>query len=99
LWSPTMYFQARQFLHRLENALSLLDQEDAPKFLLGYYQIQAKNVGELLRYMTLNGLRFAQASPGNETAYTALHRLMADYSRRAGSPLGDPRPKSGERGK
>jgi hypothetical protein len=27
--------------------------------------------------MTDNGLRFAPATPGNEAAYTALHRAMA----------------------
>jgi hypothetical protein len=95
LWSPTMYFQARQFLHRLEAALSLMDQEDAPRFLLGTFRVQAKTVAELVRYMTENGLQFAEVTPGDETAYTALHAFLSEQVRRRGT---DGRPKgTGER--
>ena len=40
---------------------------------------KAKNVAELVNYMARSGLRFAPATPGDEPAYAALWRALADF--------------------
>ena len=38
-----------------------------------------KDVAALAHYMIVHGLWFAPAAPGDESAYVALHRALADY--------------------
>ena len=40
---------------------------------------QGSTVPELVQYMSREGLTFAAATSGDETAYTSLYRAMADY--------------------
>jgi hypothetical protein len=45
-----------------------------------------KNVGELVRYMAKNDLRFAPAVAGDEAAYLAFYRALAIYDVNANLP-------------
>ena len=84
---PTMYADAKNFLQNISDALKVLQQEDAADYLNGKYMAKGETVAELVKHMTENGLRFAPATPGNETAYTALHRLMAIYNTKEGTQV------------
>lgn len=86
-WTPSMYIDARNFLSQFDDALRVLQQPDAAKYLSGWYSAKGRTVAELVRNMKENGLRFAPATAGGETAYTALHRAMADFSSAAGEPV------------
>jgi hypothetical protein len=73
------YVEARQFLKQLDDAVKVLQLPDAGDYLNGKYTPRGDTVKELLTYLSENGLRFAGASGGEESAYTALHRLMVQY--------------------
>jgi hypothetical protein len=45
---------------------------------------KARDVAELVHFMSRSGLRFAPATPGDEPAYAALYRALADLD--AGLP-------------
>lgn len=77
-WTPTMYIDAKNFLVQLDASLRVLQQRDAADYLTKYVP-KGKNIAELVKHMTDNGLQFAPASAGGETAYTALHRALANY--------------------
>jgi len=86
-FSPTMYVDARGFLNQLNDGAKVLQQPDAVNYLNGKYSAQGKNVAELVKHMTDKGLRFSPVTPGNETAYTTLHRHMARFDEQQGSQL------------
>jgi hypothetical protein len=44
-------------------------------------------VGELVNHMTRQGLRFAPATAGDEAAYLAVQRALAEYDVAARSQL------------
>jgi hypothetical protein len=90
IWSPTIYMDARSFLTQFDDALRVLMQPDAANYLTGKYAAKGKTVGELVKYMTDNGLQFAPMTPGNETAYTALHRALATYDSQLGTQITTP---------
>jgi hypothetical protein len=90
IWSPTIYMDAKNFLRQFDDALRVLQQPDAANYLTGKYAAKGKTVAELVQYMTENGLFFAPASAGNETAYTALHRALAVYDSQGGTQLTTP---------
>ena len=91
-FTPTMYMDAKNFLHQFEDALRVLQEPDAADYLNGKYTAQGQTVAELARYMIENGLRFAPATPGSETAYTTLHRALAAYDNAAGSETDKAKP-------
>jgi len=86
-FTPTMYIDAKTFLANLNDAVKVLQQPDAVDFLTGRQAAQGKTVAELVKHMTTNGLRFAPATPGGEWAYTALHRMLANYDVKEGTQL------------
>ncbi|MCS6851528.1 MAG: hypothetical protein NZ700_10225 [Gemmataceae bacterium] len=77
--SPSAYMEAKRFLGDLESAYKVLQQPDVGNFFNGRYSAQGRTVKELVQYMTKNGLIFAPAVPGDEAAYVALQRAMAEY--------------------
>ncbi len=85
-FTPTMYIDAKTFLAQLKNALLLMQQPDASKYFSGKYAVKGRTVGDVIRHMAENGLRFAAASPGNQAAYTALHRALVSADSRDDAP-------------
>jgi hypothetical protein len=90
-WSPLQYSNAKSFLNQVNDAMTVLQQADAADFLGGKLAAKGRTVNELVQHMKDNGLFFAPATPGKETAYTALHRKLADYSTEAGMQLPPPK--------
>jgi hypothetical protein len=77
-WLPTEYIDATHFLGQFQDALRILQQNDGAEFFTGKIRAKGKTVGELVKYMTVNGLYFAAAT-GNERYYVALHRHLVSY--------------------
>jgi hypothetical protein len=86
-WSATMYVRAKRFLNDFDDALRVLQEPDAGSFLSGKFAAKGKSVMELAEYMDKNGLLFAPATAGNETAYMSLYRTLRAYDEAHGSHI------------
>ncbi|MBL8793514.1 MAG: hypothetical protein JNM56_06400 [Planctomycetia bacterium] len=73
------YSEGKRYLNQLNDGLKALREPNAKDFASGKFAIKANTVGDLIDYMSKNGLKFAPAVPGDEAAYTALHRALAAY--------------------
>jgi hypothetical protein len=82
------YFRAIEFYDSLYSAVNALERPDAKKQLSGAYVPKAKNVQELVDFVTENGLQFAPASPGGENAYQVVHDMCVRYARTAQNSSG-----------
>jgi hypothetical protein len=76
---PAEYIKAKRFLAHLKEGLYVLEQPDAENYFNGRYSPKGQTVGDLVAHMTKEGLRFAPAEAGDETAYKNLHRALAVY--------------------
>jgi hypothetical protein len=74
-----LYTEAKTFLNNLDASLTALRQHDVGSYFTGKFAIKAKTVPELVEHMAKQGLQFAPAMPGDESAYTALHQALANY--------------------
>lgn len=77
--TPTQYVQATRYLRELKESYKVLQQSDVAKYFRPNWTAQGSTVGELIRQMTQQGLRFGPAVSGDESYYTSLHRSMVDY--------------------
>jgi hypothetical protein len=77
--TTTAYGEAVRYLEDLKGAATVLDRADAGEVLAKALHPQGNHVGAVVRFMTESGLLFAPAGPGEETAYTAMQRLLATY--------------------
>jgi Peptidase C1-like family len=82
------YMQCIEFYNSLESSVNALEKPDARKQLGGAYSPRARNVQELVDFMTDNGVKFAPAAPGNENAYQVVHDAFVRYARTAQSSAG-----------
>ena len=82
------YLQAIEFYNSLDSSINALERPDARKQLAGAYSPRARNVQELVDYMTDNGLKFAPATPGSESAYQVTHDAFVRYARTAQASSG-----------
>jgi len=85
--SPSQYIEAKRFLNNMNDALRVLQQPDAVNYFNRKYAARGKNVPELVKYMTDQGLQFAPAVPGDEASYVAVQRAMAAWAQ-AVQPVG-----------
>jgi hypothetical protein len=85
--TPAQHTETLTFLNDLGDAIKVLQQRDAGDYLNGKYAARGKSVSELVEYMRGNGLLFAPAASGCETAYVALYRMLRDYDSLHGSAL------------
>jgi hypothetical protein len=76
---PPRYIQSKRYLGELEEALKLLVKPDAGNYFTGKFSARGKTLGELIQYMSNQGLRFAPALAGDEAAYENLHHYLAVY--------------------
>jgi hypothetical protein len=77
--TPTQYVQAMRYTRELKESYKVLQQSDVAKYFRPNWTAQGSSVGELVKQMTQQGLRFGPAVSGDETYYTSLHRSMVDY--------------------
>jgi hypothetical protein len=74
------YLNGKRFMESLESAVEVFNQPNPQRFLDGTYSAQGKNMQELVTNMNNNGLQFAPATPGNESAYFGLFNSMVAYA-------------------
>jgi hypothetical protein len=87
---PTAYIEAKGYLKQLNSAVRLLERDDVTKYIAGAFTLdpaKIKTVTDLIAFMGDHGLKFTPAVAGDEAAYVALHRALADASRGEGSLL------------
>ena len=77
--SFTDYANAVGYLSKLDDAVNTLAKPGAKNFVDGAYAAKGDSVGELVRYMTSKGLKFASATPGYEPYYTAFYQQLVTY--------------------
>lgn len=82
------YYRAIEFYASLYASVNALERPDAKKQLAGDYVLRAQNVQELVDFLTENGLNFAPATPGSESAYQVVHDACVRYARTAQSSSG-----------
>jgi hypothetical protein len=76
------YVAAKNFLNNLGQAVTILSQPDAAKYVNGTYSAQGHTVEQLVAYMTQNGLQFAPAVAGQDGAYESLYQSLRAYAER-----------------
>jgi hypothetical protein len=74
------YTAGRRFLSDLDQAVTVLKQNDAGKYVSGAYAARGHTVGELVSYMSENGLKFSPATAGEEAAYSGLYQAFLRYT-------------------
>jgi len=77
--TPTENVQARRFVDQLTQAAKTFEDPNVANFFNGKWSAQGNSIGELVDFMTKNGLRFAPAAPGNEQFYNALYQGIVQY--------------------
>lgn len=74
------YTAARRYLTDLDQAVTILKQADASKYVSGAYAAKGHSVNELVDYMSQNGLKFSAATAGDEGAYSGLYQAFLRYT-------------------
>jgi hypothetical protein len=77
--TPGQYIEAKRYLNQLNDAYKALQDPNAPNYFNQKWSARGKTVAELIKNMTDAGLKFAPASPGDETAYRALYFALISY--------------------
>jgi hypothetical protein len=77
--TPSENVRANRTLNELDSSVRLLQDPNASNYLTRKWSAQGNTVGELVYNMTQGGLKFAPATAGDETAYTALHSAMVAF--------------------
>jgi len=80
----SQYMEARRYLNYLSDGLRALSDKNVANYLSREsgrprYSAKGKTVGDLIDYMTREGLKFAPALPGDEAAYRMLYTALAAY--------------------
>jgi hypothetical protein len=81
------YMEAKAFLRQLGDAVRVFEKGRAGEYIKGNFALKGNNVGEMLEFMTKNGLRFAPATANEQRAYLALHRALVNYDVGANSAV------------
>jgi hypothetical protein len=77
--TPSEFIEGSRYLRELKDGMKVLQQGDVSKYFRTEWTPQGSTVGDLIRQMTREGLRFAPAVSGDEPYYTSLHRALVDY--------------------
>jgi hypothetical protein len=77
--SPTDYIGAQRYLTQLGQAVTALADPKVANYFNKNYSARGKNVAELVKFLSDNGLVFAPAVPGDEPAYRAMYDALAAY--------------------
>jgi hypothetical protein len=73
------YMDGLAYLGKLNDTIDVLAKPDGKKFMDGTFAAKGETIGDLMSYMTKNGLKFGRATPGSEAYYAALYQSMAAY--------------------
>jgi hypothetical protein len=72
--------QAQRYVTELNEAVAALQHPNASNYLNKKWTAQGRTVGDLVMYMTQNGLQFAPALRGEEGQYRAMYSSLLTYS-------------------
>jgi hypothetical protein len=72
--------QARRYVDELKSSVKALEHPNANNYLTKKWSPQGRSVGDLVAYMTKNGLRYAPALQGEEGPYRAMHQGLVGYT-------------------
>jgi hypothetical protein len=88
--ASNQYIEALRYLRQLGDAIRALQDPKVSNFVNGKWQARGNTVAELVANMSQDGLRFAPAVAGQQAAYVAVYRAMADYTTQLSTMLGRP---------
>jgi hypothetical protein len=74
------YSEGKRYINQLNDGIKALREPNIGDFAAGKMKLKGNTVGDLVDYMTRNGLQFAPAVPGEENAYVALHRWLVTFN-------------------
>jgi hypothetical protein len=77
--SANDYIAAKRFINDMNGTIQALQDPNVASYAAAKWPESGMTVADLTQQMTRQGLRFAPAVPGDESAYTALHRAMVAY--------------------
>jgi hypothetical protein len=77
--TPSDSIRCDRYLNELRTATKVLDQPNAANYFNGTWAAQGRDVGELIAYMSKNGLKFGPANRGDESYYTSLYQSVLTY--------------------
>jgi hypothetical protein len=73
------YINAKRYLGEVQSTIRTLQDPNVSNYVTRKWAAQGSTVGELVRNLTKQGLHFAPATQGDETAYSSLYNAMATY--------------------
>jgi hypothetical protein len=79
--SMAQSIEAQRYIDELRASVKALESPNAANYLNKKWAPQGNTVGELVGYMTQQGLLFAPAVRGDEPAYRYLYQTMVSYDR------------------
>jgi hypothetical protein len=77
--SMAQYIESKRYLNQLDAAIKALSDPNAKKYFNNNWIGKTKNVAELVKHMSSEGLTFAPATPGDEAAYNALYTALRSF--------------------
>jgi hypothetical protein len=92
--TPDEYIKANRYASQLREGIKNFDNPNTANYYNGKWQARANNVGELVNQMTREGLSFAPAAVGSESAYRSLYRSLLNYDTALADMTPPPPPKS-----
>ncbi len=72
--------QAKRTVRELSDAVTAIQNPDSSNYLNNKWAAQGQTVGDMVNFMTKQGLLFAAAVSGDETYYRVLHQAMVTYT-------------------
>ncbi len=79
--SSSQFIEASRYVRELKDSAKVLQQSDVAKYFRSEWTPKGSSVGDLIKQMTSQGLKFGPAVSGDESYYTVLHRAMVDYDK------------------
>lgn len=71
---------AQRYMDELKDGVQALQDPSATNYFTKKWTAQGQDVSQLVQYMTVQGLTFAPALPGEESAYRSVHFSMVAYN-------------------
>jgi hypothetical protein len=76
----TSWIAGKRFMENVSSSIRALQDPSARQILGGGYAATGRTVDELVQNMARQGLQFAPATPGDESAYHALYTAMSSFT-------------------
>jgi hypothetical protein len=77
--APNDYINGQRFLNELSDTIKVLQDPNIANYVTHKWAAKGNSVAELVQQMSSQGLRFAPAVAGDQSAYAALHTAMVSY--------------------